>query len=104
MGAIFETHVVLESRRMFSFASAPVNFYHWRAHSGAEVDLVIERDGMLWPVEIKARSAIHASDTRGLQAFRAAYADRCATAIMIAAVKEPYFFSPEILVIPFSLG
>lgn len=103
MGAIFETHVVLEIKRMFSALYAPVNLYHWRAHSGAEVDLVIERDGTLWPVEIKSKVNINSSDIRGLNAFRAAYPKQCGTGIIIASVEEPFFFSKDVIVLPYSL-
>jgi len=103
LGAVFETHVVLEIKRMFSFLSSAVNFFHWRAHSGAEVDLVIERDGTLWPVEIKCKTNINAYDVRGLNAFREAYPGKCGTGILVAAVEEPFFFSKEIIVLPYSL-
>lgn len=102
-GSIFETHIVLEIKRMFSVLSAPVNLYHWRAHSGAEVDLVIERDGLLWPVEIKSKANINSSDIRGLNAFRAAYPKQCASAIVVASVKEPFLFSKDVIVLPYSL-
>lgn len=103
MGSIFETHVVLEIKRMFSVLSAPVSLYHWRAHSGAEVDLVIERDGVLWPVEIKSKANINSSDVRGLNAFRAAYPKQCGPGIVIASTEEPFFFSKDIIVLPYSL-
>jgi len=104
MGHIFETHVVLEIKRIFSALSAPVNLYHWRAHSGAEVDLVIERDGMLWPLEIKSKANINSSDIRGLSAFRAAYPKQCGLSIVVASAEEPFFFSKDVIVLPYSLG
>ncbi|MBU4305954.1 MAG: ATP-binding protein [Candidatus Omnitrophica bacterium] len=103
MGSIFETHVVLEIKRMFSVLFTPVNLYHWRAHSGAEVDLVIERDGVLWPVEIKSKANINSSDIRGLNAFRAAYPQQCGLGIVIASTEEPFFFSKDVIVLPYSL-
>ena len=103
MGPIFETHVILEIKRMFSVLSAPVNLYHWRAHSGAEVDLVIERDGTLWPVEIKSKSNINSSDVRGLNAFREAYPKQCGQGIVIASTDEPSFFSKNVVILPYSL-
>ena len=104
LGAIFETHVVLEIRRRLALLPTPANLYHWRAHSGAEADLVLERDGILWPVEIKAKSAIRPSDVRGLRSFREAYPDRSGPGIVVAGVDKPYLYSPEILVLPYTLG
>ena len=103
-GAIFETHVILEIRRMFSAVSAPVNFFHWRAHSGAEVDLVIERDGILWPVEIKSKANITSADVRGLAAFRAAYPKQCGPGVLVASVEKPYYLTRDVLVLPYFLG
>ncbi|MFH0764368.1 MAG: ATP-binding protein [Candidatus Omnitrophota bacterium] len=103
IGAIFEAHVVLEIKRMFSVLATPVNLYHWRAHSGAEVDIVIERDGMLWPVEIKCKANINSSDMRGINAFRAAYPKQCGPGIVVASVEEPLLFSKDVIVLPYSL-
>ena len=100
LGAIFETHVVLEMKRMFCGLSAPVNLFHWRAHSGAEVDLVIERDGILWPVEIKCKTKITSSDVLGLSAFQENYAKQCGIGLVIASVEEPYFYSKNVLILP----
>ena len=88
---------------MFSSAQAPVNLYHWRAHSGAEVDLVIERDGILWPVEIKCKAKITAADVNGLSAFREAYPNQCGISVLVASVEKPYYFSKDVLVLPYSL-
>ena len=47
--------------------------YHWRTHAGAEVDIIIERDGIYYPVEIKAKSNPSRTDTSGISAFRNTY-------------------------------
>ncbi|KKT72624.1 MAG: hypothetical protein UW70_C0105G0007, partial [Candidatus Peregrinibacteria bacterium GW2011_GWA2_44_7] len=54
LGAIFETAVLGEIRKLASLLATKPNFYHWRASSGAEVDLILERDGKFFPIEIKA--------------------------------------------------
>ncbi len=102
LGAIFETHVVMEIKRILAAVSAPVNLSHWRAHSGAEVDLVIERDGILWPVEIKCKARITSSDVRGIIAFREAYPEKSGLGIIVASVEKPYFFSEDIIVLPYT--
>lgn len=51
-GALFETAVVAEIRKLVAAASVRANLYHWRSHGGAEVDLVLERDGTRFPIEI----------------------------------------------------
>lgn len=72
-GPIFETAVVNEIRKQASFLSSSPNIYHWRSHGGAECDLLLERDGILYPIEIKATSRPSRGDTSGLRAFRETY-------------------------------
>ncbi len=73
VGAIFESAVVGEIRKLSGTLATPPNMYHWRSHSGAEVDLLLERDGMFYPIEIKLTSRPSRQDTRGIEAFRTAY-------------------------------
>lgn len=69
-GALFETAVVGELRKLTATMAMPPAFYHWRSHGGAEVDVVLERDDMLFPIEIKLASHPARRDTSGLRAFR----------------------------------
>ncbi|MDP3975578.1 MAG: ATP-binding protein [bacterium] len=72
-GAVFETAVVTEIRKCVATMSSPPRMYHWKRYSGAEVDLILERDGVYYPIEIKASSQPSRKDTLGMSAFRAAY-------------------------------
>ena len=73
LGAIFETAVMGEIRKMCSLLSPKPNFYHWRTNGGAEVDLILERDGKFYPIEVKAKSTPSRTDTSGITAFRKSY-------------------------------
>lgn len=46
---------------------------HSRAHSGAEVDIIFERDGTGSSIEVKSSARVGPSDARGITAFRAAH-------------------------------
>ncbi len=72
-GALFENAVISELRKQASFIPSPPQFYHWRLHSGAEVDLILERDGKIYPIEIKAKSQVTSSDARNINTFRKLY-------------------------------
>lgn len=72
-GAIFETAVVNEIRKQLMWIGSSANLYHWRSHGGAEVDLIIERDGRYYPIEIKSKTRPTRSDASGLSAFRKTY-------------------------------
>jgi predicted AAA+ superfamily ATPase len=56
VGALFETLVVLELLKRIAVWPAKPGVFHFRAHSGAEVDLLLELDGIVHPVEIKLTS------------------------------------------------
>ena len=69
-GALFETAVEAEIRKLCVVMSPPPHIYHWRSYSGAEVDLLLERDGRFFPIEVKAKSRPDRRDTSGIEAFR----------------------------------
>lgn len=70
LGALFENAVVSELHKQSNLIPTPPRFYHWRLHSGAELDLILERDGKFYPIEIKAKSNITATDARHITTFR----------------------------------
>ena len=73
LGALFETNVYAEIRKMMSSTNVKANIYHWRIHGGSEIDLLLERDNTLYPIEIKSKSQPSRKDTRGLHSFRKHY-------------------------------
>jgi uncharacterized protein len=73
LGALFETAVVGEIRKQISILSPKPNLYHWRSHGGGEVDLILERDAVFYPIEIKAKSNPSRKDTTGISSFRKTY-------------------------------
>lgn len=69
LGALFETHVVTElCKEAMVFATRP-RLWHWRVPGGAEVDLLLERDGVFHPIEVKLASQVNGRHTRGLRSF-----------------------------------
>lgn len=72
-GALFETAVFAEIRKAASLISPPPIIYHWRTNGGAEVDFILERNGVFYPIEVKATSSPSRRDTSGISAFRKTY-------------------------------
>lgn len=70
LGALFESWVVGELMRQRSGLSAGPRFGCWRTHGGAEVDLIVERDGRLHLLEIKLSSRPNRHHLRGARAFQ----------------------------------
>lgn len=89
LGSLFETFVYGEIRKLANTLSMPPRFHHWRSHGGAEVDLILERDGILYPIEIKLSSSPTKSDARGIGKFNGTYTDRkIAPGLVIAPVTK----------------
>ena len=65
-GAIFENHVVAEvAKAYFHHRRIPPIFF-WRDRTGHEVDLLIERANLLYPVEIKSGKTMSPDMLNGL--------------------------------------
>ncbi len=73
LGALFETFVVGEVRKWAGLLSPQPRLHHWRTQAGAEVDLLVELDGVFHPIEVKAATQPSRRDTSGISAFRKTY-------------------------------
>ncbi len=51
------------------------DLYHWRLSSGQEVDFILEENGQLLPVEVKASEAVGAAEARHVITFRERHAN-----------------------------
>jgi uncharacterized protein len=69
-GRLFETFVVMEIIKLTQQLNVQPNLYHFRSHSGAEVDLILELNGTLFPIEIKSKTNPTGRDARGFKAFK----------------------------------
>ena len=100
-GRLFETLVTGEIRKAASLMSPAPSLYHWRSAGGAEVDLVLEWDSTLYPMEIKLASAPGKRDASGLTAFSAAHPSyRLAPGLIICACASPYPITENCWAVP----
>ena len=53
-GSIFENFVILEFLKEKNSSLENSSFYYWRSISGVEIDLIVEKNGELIPIEIKS--------------------------------------------------
>lgn len=72
-GALFESYVVGELSRQATTLATPPQRWHWRSAGGAEVDLLLERDGTFHLIEVKLTSRPTRRDASGLRAFAESY-------------------------------
>ncbi len=83
-GALFETWVVNGIRKQFTTLAAAPGLYHWRTAGGAEVDVVLDWNGVRYPVEIKCKTQLSGHDLRGIKSFRETYGTRVPGLIVYA--------------------
>ena len=103
-GALFENAVISELRKQSLLIPTPPQMYHWRIHSGHEVDLILERDGMFYPIEIKANTRPSARDASGMQAFRKNYPHlNIQKGLIISPASEKYAVTATDFVIPWDI-
>lgn len=57
-GSIFETYVVTEIIKSWWFNCEQTGFYFYRDKDKKEIDLLIERDNILYPVEVKKAATV----------------------------------------------
>jgi predicted AAA+ superfamily ATPase len=103
-GALFETHLVQDILRQMNLTAMPPRVYQWRSHGGAEVDLILERDGAFAPIEIKSKAQITPADARGIMAFRKTYSHlRQAVGCILAGVEQTFELPERVLVVPYDI-
>ena len=103
VGSLFETAVVAEIRKLSSTLATPPVMRHWRAHSGSEVDVVLERDGRLFPIEIKLTTKPGRRDTSGISTFRKTYAAAdIAPGLVICPVERPMRLNDHVVALPWN--
>ncbi len=100
LGALFETLAVHSLLAFANLLPLPPQAWHWRTMGGAEVDLVFERDGKLYPIEIKCTSNLTGHDARGIRAFRETYGDPVPPGLIIYAGSDVYRVADGVTAIP----
>ena len=100
-GRLFETFVCMEVVKKLQGLPLLPNLYHFRAYSGAEVDLVLELNGKLYPIEIKAKSNPNRKDVRGFAAFRECFPkEEFHDGLLICAIEQPRRLSDNVVAVP----
>lgn len=68
-GRLFEQFVGIELVRLLRNIPERPRLYHWRDYDGPEVDWVVELDGLVIPIKVKAAESVTLPDCRHLKTF-----------------------------------
>ena len=96
-GALFETLVVGEWVKEFFHRGERLPLYFWRSHDDLEVDLLIERNGKLFPIEIKASSTITQDQANGLEKWMKR--SGCSAGTIVAPVEQSFQLTDRVRVL-----
>ena len=66
-GAFVETHAVMEILKSWWFQAFEAPLYFYRDKDGTEIDLLIEKDQTLFPIEIKSAASVRRSWAKTFQ-------------------------------------
>lgn len=69
-GAIFETAVLTEIVKTYLHRGEEPRVYFWRTSSGTEVDILVETDGHIVPIEVKLSATPRPAMAKGIVALR----------------------------------
>lgn len=73
---------------------------YWRTSIGEEVDFVIEIDGRLLPIEVKATSRPRLRDAAHLRTFRSEYGRKSRAGLLLHTGKSLEWLAPDVLAVP----
>lgn len=78
----------------------PAEVMYWRTASGEEVDLVVEADDGLLPIEIKATARPRLGDVKNLLSFRTEYGKKARAGLLLHTGSQIEWLAPDILAAP----
>ncbi len=70
-GAFFEGFIISETNKILTAKNSNASLSFFRSNDQTEIDLIIEKDGTIWPIEIKKSSTPTVKFTESLIKFRA---------------------------------
>jgi hypothetical protein len=75
-GPIMETAVITEIWKRYLHRGLDPRLWFWRTSAGSEVDLIVETESGLVPIEVKTSATPHPSFARSIELFRKDFGDR----------------------------
>ena len=100
-GSFFEGWIVMEAFKFFAGLGRRADLNFWRSHDGTEVDLLVEAQGRLFPVEIKQTATPRALHAEPIERFRRIAGEaRCGEGIVVCCTSEPVMLARDVTAIP----
>jgi hypothetical protein len=102
-GRMLENFVIMELIKQAGWQKEPPTLFHFRTHTGDEVDAVLEdARGRVSGIEVKATASPGANDFRGLHRLRSAAGKRFHRGVLLYLGAETVAFGEGLLAAPVS--
>lgn len=101
IGKLFETMVVNEFIKMFYHRGERPNLYYFRSKAGVEIDLLIERNMRLYPMEIKSTATVLPGHVSALLKWKSLAENEEHFPFLIAQCDYPFTLQ-EVRVLPWN--
>lgn len=102
-GQLVETYAINELQKHLTWSEIKARPYHFRSHSGLEVDLVLERpSGEVACIEIKHARQVTSKHFRGLKELKGVLGDRFKTGVVLYSGQEVVPFGKNLFAVPLS--
>lgn len=101
LGQLLESFVVTELHKQQAWSEVRPMLYHFRTHSGLEVDVVLETaDGRLVGIEVKAAATVRRSDFQGLKALQESFPKRFCRGVVLHFGEQTVPFGDKLWAVP----
>ena len=102
-GAMVETWVANELRKMLSVTSRRTELWYWRTQSGSEVDFLIQRGGQVVGIEVKSSRKVERKDLAGLRTCAEALGKSWRFGLLLHGGTEAMAIDKQTLALPFGV-
>jgi predicted AAA+ superfamily ATPase len=100
-GALWESYVVGQWIRRRDWHAPSLGLWYWRDQGGNEVDLLLERDRKLFPVECKLKEIPGKKDLQGLERLKKFYGeDQVAQSYVACPIDIAFDIQPQVTAVP----
>ncbi len=98
---LIENKIILEVKTLLSAYMPLAKLYYWRTSGGAEIDMVIETNGNLIPIEVKWTEKVGPRDIVSMESFLKDFSDQVPFGIFLYRGKEILKLRERIFLVPF---
>ena len=89
IGHLFETAVISEWVKAFYHRGEKPELFYWRSKTGLEIDLLIDRNNRLFPLETKASATLLPGHAKALNQWRNLAGEEAAKGVIVANIADP---------------